>query len=89
MSKFSEYLEKGIGNSGMTENQLAKISGFTRSYIALMKNGQRVSADMERMKRLLQALNLSLEEYDLIWESYVQERMGKLPMSRQRLSSNC
>lgn len=64
-------------NSGMTENQLAKISGFTRSYIALMKNGQRVSADMERMKRLLQALNLSVAEYNLTWEAYIQERMGK------------
>lgn len=77
MSKFSEYLEKGIDNSGMTENQLAKISGFTRSYIALMKNGQRVSRDMEKTKCLLQALNLSVEEYNAIWSEYLQERMGK------------
>lgn len=77
MSKFSEYLEQGIINSGMTENQLAQISGFTRSYIALMKNGQRVSRDSEKMERLLQALNLSIEEYDIIWNEYVQMRMGK------------
>ncbi len=77
MSKFSEYLEQGIINSGMTENQLAKISGFTRSYIALMKNGQRVSRDSEKMNRLLQALNLSVEEYNIIWNEYIQMRMGK------------
>lgn len=77
MSKFSEYLEKGIMNSGLTESQLAKISGFTRSYIALMKNGLRVSPDMTKMKALLQALNLSVEEYKTIWSEYVQIRMGK------------
>ncbi len=77
MSKFSEYLEQGIIRSGMTENQLAKISGFTRSYIALMKNGQRVSRDSEKMNRLLQALNLSVEEYNIIWNEYIQMRMGK------------
>lgn len=48
MSKFSEHLDKCISNSGMTENQLAKMSGFNRSYIALMKNGQRVSPDTEK-----------------------------------------
>lgn len=77
MSKFSEYLEQGIMNSGMTENQLAQISGFARSYIALMRNGQRVSKDSDKMERLLQALNLSVEEYDIIWNEYVQMRMGK------------
>lgn len=29
MSKFSEHLDKCISNSGMTENQLAKMSGLT------------------------------------------------------------
>lgn len=77
MSKFSEYLEQGIMNSGMTENQLAQISGFARSYIALMRNGQRVSKDSDKMERLLQALNLSIEEYDAIWNEYIQMRMGK------------
>ena len=52
MSKFSEHLDKCISNSGMTENQLAKMSGFNRSYIALMKNGQRVSPDTEKMVKL-------------------------------------
>ena len=56
MSKFSEHLDKCISNSGMTENQLAKMSGFNRSYIALMKNGQRVSPDTEKMVKLLDAL---------------------------------
>lgn len=76
MSIFSKYLELGIINSGMTEKQLAKISGFTRSYIALMKNGQRVSPDMEKMTKLMQALNLSPDEYDNLWEEYIRARVG-------------
>lgn len=49
MSKFSEHLDKCISNSGMTENQLAKMSGFNRSYIALMKNGQRMMKEVRRL----------------------------------------
>lgn len=77
MSKFSEHLDKYISNSGMTENQLAKMSGFNRSYIALMKNGQRVSPDTEKMVKLLDALALQPFEHDSLWSEYIQERMGK------------
>lgn len=76
MSNFSKYLELSIINSGMTEKQLAKISGFTRSYIALMKNGQRVSPDVEKMTKLLQVLNLSPDEYDSLWAEYIRARIG-------------
>ena len=76
MSRFSEHLEQCIMDSGMTENQLAKVSGFNRSYIALMKNGQRVSPDTGKMTRLLDALTLSPFEYDKLWSEYIQARMG-------------
>lgn len=76
MSKFSEHLETGIIYSGMTENQLAKISGFTRSYIALMKNGQRVSPDTEKMTKLMKALNLPPYEYEELWKEYIRAKMG-------------
>ena len=76
MSKFSQALEKHIYKSGLTENQLAKISGFTRSYIALMKNGQRVSPDTQKMKKLLEALSLSPYEYDEVWKAYLKARYG-------------
>lgn len=76
MSKFSQCLEKYIMRSGLTENQLAKVSGFTRSYIALMKNGQRVSPDMVKLKKLLEALNLSPYEYDEVWKAYLMARYG-------------
>ena len=76
MSKFSEHLEQCIMDSGMTENQLAKVSGFTRSYIALMKNGQRVSPDSAKMTKLLSALNLPPYEYDIIWAEYIRARVG-------------
>ena len=45
MTRFSEYLEQVVIRSGMKEKELAKASGFARSYIALMKTGQRVSPD--------------------------------------------
>lgn len=77
MIEFSQMLEKCIYKSGLTENQLAKISGFTRSYIALMKNGQRLSKDIVRMQKLLGALGLSPHEYDELWNMYLFERDGK------------
>ena len=76
MSKFSQDLEKYIYKSGLTENQLAKICGFTRSYIALMKNGQRVSPDVVKLKKLLEALNLSPYEYEELWKAYLMARYG-------------
>lgn len=76
MSKFSEHLEQCIIDSGMTENQLAKVSGFTRSYIALMKNGIRVSPDAGKMMKLIDILNLPPYEYDEIWSEYIRARMG-------------
>ena len=77
MSEFSQALECGIYKSGLTENQLAKISGFTRSYIALMKNGQRVSPDTVKLKKLLEALSLSTYEYENIWNAYLKARYGE------------
>ena len=77
MSEFSQALECGIYKSGLTENQLAKISGFTRSYIALMKNGQRVSPDTVKLKKLLEALSLSAYEYENIWNAYLKARYGE------------
>ena len=76
MSKFSEHLEQCIMDSGLTEGQLAKVSGFTRSYIALMKNGQRVSPDSTKMEKLISCLNLPPYEYDEIWTEYIRARLG-------------
>lgn len=76
MSEFSQELERGIYKSRLTESQLAKISGFPRSYIALMKNGQRVSPDTEKMKKLLEALSLSPYEYETVWNAYQKARYG-------------
>ncbi|MGN1139886.1 MAG: hypothetical protein ACI4TF_01670 [Oliverpabstia sp.] len=76
MSKFSEHLGQCIIGSGMTENQLAKVSGFNRSYIALMKNGLRVSPDTGKMMKLIDTLNLPPYEYDEIWSEYIRARMG-------------
>src|SRR5574344_1171725 len=76
MSRFSEQLEYYILKSGYTEVQLAQVSGFNRSYIALMKNGQRVSPDIDKMKRLFEALHLTLYEYEELWDAYLSARLG-------------
>lgn len=77
MTDFAKSLEKYIYRSTLTESQLAKISGFNRSYIALIKNGQRVPADMEKVRRLITALNLSPYEYDILWKEYLKARYGE------------
>lgn len=77
MSEFSDTLETQILKSGLTENQLAKISGFTRSYIALMRNGQRLSPDVEKVKKLMDALRMTSKEYDALWNAYYKARYGE------------
>ncbi|MCI8465292.1 MAG: helix-turn-helix transcriptional regulator [Lachnospiraceae bacterium] len=77
MSDFSNMLEQHILQTGLSEIQLAQVTGFSRSYIARLKNGQRISPDTERMTKLFDALNLTAEEYTELWELYLEERLGK------------
>lgn len=76
MSEFSKLLDMYIERSGLTEAQLAKSVGFSRSYIALLRNGQRVPADAEKMQELIRRLHLMLHEQDHLWERYLMERYG-------------
>ena len=76
MTRFSEYLEQVIMRSGMKEKDLAKASGFARSYIALMKTGQRVSPDIDKMSKLMYALNLPPYEMEEFKEEYYRARIG-------------
>lgn len=77
MSEFSELLDWHIGQAGFSESQLAVSSGFSRSYIAKLKNGQRVSPDEDKMKKLFACLHLSQTEYTKLWNRYLEERQGK------------
>ena len=76
VSQFSERLREYIERSQLTEQQLAKASGFTRSYIALMKNGLRISPDTEKIGKLLSALSLTTYEKDQIWADYMRAKFG-------------
>lgn len=84
MTNFAKSLEKHIYRSALTESQLAKISGFNRSYIALIKNGQRIPADMEKVRKLIGALNLSPYEHDALWKEYLKARYGEENFELQR-----
>lgn len=77
VSKFSDILEQYITQAGVSENQLAKASGFSRSYVARLKNGQRISPDAEKMVKLFEVLNLNSEEYAEVWDLYLEEQQGK------------
>lgn len=76
MSDFSDALEAHLLKSGMTEQQLAKLSGFTRSYIALMRSGKRLSPDVEKISKLFAALQLTPHETEILWEAYYKSRYG-------------
>ena len=84
MSNFSEHLDQYIKRSGLTEYQLSKVSGFVRSHIALIRTGQRVSSDKEKMKKLLDELYLSPDEYNQIWQMYLEARLGAAVYNRNR-----
>lgn len=77
MSVFSELLEVYISRLGISEKQLAEICGFSRSYIARLRNGQRMSPNVEKMERLFDTLKLSQREYEEIWNLYMEERQGE------------
>lgn len=76
MSEFSDILEKHIMMCGLTENYLSNITGFSRSYISKLINGQRVSPNIEKMTLLFNMLNLTPEEYAVLWDLYLKERLG-------------
>lgn len=76
MSKFSEKLDDAIVASGLTEDDLAKESGFSRGYIAQTRNGQRVPKDNKKMEKLLKALRLTPYEYDELWREYSKNQVG-------------
>lgn len=76
MSEFSALLDCYIERSKLTENQLAQISGFSRSYIALIKNGRRLPSDINKLKLLMDALLLSPGCQEKLWRAYYIERYG-------------
>lgn len=63
---FSELLTTYIEHSGKTELTLAKLCGFSRSYIALIKNGQRIPT-RKKLELLISALELSPQESTRLW----------------------
>lgn len=76
MSLFSEKLGAFIERSRLTEQQLSKASGFTRSYIALMKSGLRISPDTRKMADLFDALGLTPYEREELWADYMRAKFG-------------
>ena len=44
---------------------------------AHMKNGQRVSPDTVKLKKLLDSLSLSPHDYDVLWDNYLKARYGE------------
>ncbi len=44
---------------------------------AHMKNGQRVSPDTVKLKKLLDPQSLSLHDYDVLWDNYLKARYGE------------
>lgn len=77
MSKFSELLEQYVTKSGLSDGYLARASGFSRSYVTKITNGQRFSSDLERMTKMLDALPLTSTEYNELWNLYMEQLMGK------------
>lgn len=73
--RFSELLEGYIVRSGKNVNQLAKACGFARSYLSLIKNGQRIPTE-QKLRRLCTALELSPTENRQLWEGWECEKYG-------------
>lgn len=80
MSGFSELLESYIQRCGLTQEELAQSSGFSRSFIALMKSGQRMPSPdrYKSMAQLMDAMGLSPDESDRLWRSLERCRTGEV-----------
>ena len=76
MSQFSDKLGFYIDRARLTEQQLARVSGFNRSYIALMKSGLRISPNTEKTSKLIAALNLTPYEREELWADYMRAKFG-------------
>lgn len=72
---FSELLSVYIERSGKTEAQLAKSCGLARSYIALMRTGQRIPT-RKKLETLIAALELSPQESRRLWVQWENSKAG-------------
>ena len=70
MKTFSELLDKYILRSGHTGLYLEEKSGLRRSNISQIRNGSRKTRNIEGLKKLINELALSPEEYEEIKEAF-------------------
>ena len=62
---------------GTSERKMAELTGFSRPYISMMREGKRCSPNYERIKCLIYNLNLTAKEEKEVIDAYWQERLGK------------
>lgn len=62
---------------GISERKMAVLTGFSRPYISMMREGKRCSPNYEQIKCLIYNLNLTPKEEREIIDAYWQERLGK------------
>lgn len=77
LNRFAKLLDKYMQLCGTSERKLAELTGFSRPYISMMREGKRCSPNYERIKCLIYNLNLTLKEEREIVDAYWQERVGK------------
>ncbi len=76
MSKFSEEIKNAIEESELTLLSLSDASGLTLDHISKMRRGVRLPQDVEKIRKLIIALQRSDEESRRLMTLYRIERMG-------------
>lgn len=80
MAKLGDYIRKLREAQGMTLNQLAKVSGLSRSYIGRIELEERRNPSLKAIVRLAAALGIGIED--------VCQAAGYMPEGLKELTKN-
>lgn len=78
----NEYVSNLIEKSKMPKNQIAVISGLTNTYIRDLEKGRIMNADREKLIAFAVALNLDLNETDLLLHAFDRSHLEVLDIPR-------
>lgn len=77
MSYFSDLLDSCIHDSGLSVNDLSRISGINRTYISKLRSGSRIMHNEEKMHLLIKALRCSSEQEEQLIREYKIAAFGR------------
>lgn len=76
MSYFSELLDEMLGQHGLRATDICTELNMGKSYFSKLRNGTQLPSNMEIVRRLADAMRLSIQEKEVFFDAYKVSRFG-------------